>query len=152
MELSRETRPAFNDPDHAGRRDPYTVLLLAAAFVGSFLKLAIAYNTFGTNDAVTFYSFARSLSDHGLEWTYRHGVVWLQSGPLFNHPPLTAYFLRGIYHLAQADVLHSNGFSFPFLLRLPGIIADFLVILLFLKIAATDERIRRHRWALFLFA
>src|SRR5436305_1022868 len=34
--------------------------VITAGLVGLFLKLSIAFNTFGTNDVVTFYSFARS--------------------------------------------------------------------------------------------
>jgi len=107
---------------------------------------------FGTNDAVTFYSFARSLSEHGLEWTYRHGIVWLSSPSVFNHPPLTAYFLRGIYWLSRSEWFRSNGLTFPFLLRLPGIVADFAVVVLLLRIAKTHAPLRRHPWAVALFA
>src|SRR4051812_34670421 len=71
------------------------VWIVSAALFATVVKLAIAYSTFGTNDAMTFYLFARSLSDHGLEWTYQHGVVWMSSSTLFNHPPLTAFFFAG---------------------------------------------------------
>src|ERR1700731_748959 len=128
------------------------VWIISAALVTLFLKLGIAYNTFGTNDTVTFYSFARSLSEHGLEWTYRRGVVWLSSSSLFNPPPLTAYFLRAIHWLARHESLRTSGFTFPFLLRLPGIIADFGVVLLLLSIVKAQPESRRSRWALALFA
>ena len=134
----------------AGNR--IAVCIVAAALVGLFLKLAIAYNTFGTNDAVSFYYFARSLADHGLKWTYERGVAWLPVGPIFNHPPLTAYFLRGIYHLAHLEVCQANGLSFPFLLRLPGILADLGVVLMLVAIAKKDCGLRRHYWMLGLFA
>lgn len=48
------------------------------------MKLAIAYNTFGTNDVETFYLFAGSLRDHGLEWTYRNGFFFFSNFPVFN--------------------------------------------------------------------
>ena len=60
--------------------------------------------------------------------------------PMFNHPPLVSYFLRGIYSLGAVRALQENGLTFPFLLRLPGIIADFVVVLLMLRL--------RKRWAL----
>src|SRR5438477_3688385 len=41
------------------------------ALIAAAIKIAIALNTFGTNDVAAFYAFARSLSDHGLEWTYK---------------------------------------------------------------------------------
>src|SRR6516225_390130 len=99
------------------------------AFIALCLKAIIAYTTLGTNDSVTFYTFARSLSEHGLKWTYERGVAWLPKGPIFNHPPMTAWFLRFIYHLSHQAFFQTNGLSFPFLLRLPGILSDFIVVL-----------------------
>src|SRR5207253_4068590 len=60
-------------------------------------------------------------SENGLEWTYRHSIS-------FNHPPLTAYYLRAIYQLAHQTFFRENGLTFPFLLRLPGIIADLITV------------------------
>src|SRR5712692_6254930 len=125
------------------KRDLRTVCILALALVALTLKLAIAYNTIGTNDAVFFYGFAKVLSQHGLEWTYQHSRY-------FNHPPLTAYFLRAIYALTEQQWCQDVGVHFPFLLRLPGIIADFLVVLVLLRISKIDIRI--PTWALALFA
>ncbi len=125
------------------KRDLRTVCILALALVALTLKLAIAYNTIGTNDAVFFYGFAKVLSQHGLEWTYQHSRY-------FNHPPLTAYFLRAIYALTEQQWCQDVGVHFPFLLRLPGIIADFLVVLVLLRMTKTDLRI--PTWALALFA
>src|SRR5207247_2516098 len=105
--------------------------------------LAIAYNTIGTNDAVFCYGVAKVLNEHGLELTYQHSRY-------FNHPPLTAYYLRGIYALTEQKWCQDIGIHFPFLLRLPGIIADFLVVLILLGISKTDIKI--PTWALALFA
>jgi len=138
--------------DSSKDSDRLSVWIVAGAIVALVVKLAIAYNTFGTNDVVTFYSFARALSEHGLEWTYRHGVVWLSSSSLFNHPPLTSYFLRAIYRLDHIEFFRSNGITFPFLLRLPGILADFGVVLLLLNLAKTDARLSGARWAILVFA
>jgi hypothetical protein len=124
-------------------RDLRTTFILALALVALTLKLAIAYNTIGTNDAVFFYGFAKVLSEHGLEWTYQHSRY-------FNHPPLTAYYLRGIYALTEQRWCQDIGIHFPFLLRLPGIIADFFVVLILMRISKTDFRI--PTWALALFA
>lgn len=126
--------------------------ILGAATMGLLLKLIVSYCTFGTNDAFTFYAFARSLSDHGLEWTYRHGVIWLSSSSIFNHPPLTAYFLRFIYQLGHTEFCQATGLSFPFLLRLPGIIADFVVVIVLLRMIRFDARLRQCDWALGLLA
>ena len=125
------------------KRDLRTVCILALALVAMTMKLAIAYNTIGTNDAVFFYTFAKALSQHGLEWTYEHSRY-------FNHPPLTAYYLRGIYALTEQQWCQDIGLHFPFLLRLPGILADLLVVLVLLRMTKMDLRI--PTWALALFA
>ena len=124
-------------------RDLRTTFDVALALVAMTLKLALAYNTIGTNDAVFFYGFAKVLNEHGLEWTYAHSRY-------FNHPPLTAYFLRGIFLLTEQKWCQDVGIHFPFLLRLPGIIADFLVVLILLQFRKIDIRI--PTWALALFA
>lgn len=126
--------------------------IVGAALVGLALKLILSYCTFGSNDAFTFYAYARSLNDHGLAWTYQHGTIWLSSSTIFNHPPLTAYFLRLIYHLNQTEFCRVNGLTFPFLLRLPGIIADFIVVLVLLRWIKSDTRLRRYEWSLALLA
>ena len=124
-------------------RDLRTTSILALALVALALKLTIAYNTIGTNDAVFFYGFAKVLSQHSLEWTYQHSRY-------FNHPPLTAYYLRGIYFVTEQRWCQDLGIHFPFLLRLPGIMADFLVVLVLLRI--TKMCLRIPIWALALFA
>jgi len=124
-------------------RDLRTTFIVALALVATTLKLALAYNTIGTNDAVFFYGFAKVLNEHGLEWTYAHSRY-------FNHPPLTAYFLRGIFLLTEQNWCQDLGIHFPFLLRLPGIIADFLVVLVLLRFRKIDIVI--PTWALALFA
>ncbi len=123
-------------------RDLRATFIVALALVATTLKLAIAYNTIGTNDAVFFYGFAKALHEHGLEWTYAHSRY-------FNHPPLTAYFLRGIFLLTEHQWCQDIGIHFPFLLRLPGIVADFLVVLVLLQFRKIDIRI--PTWALALF-
>src|SRR5438105_15501656 len=124
-------------------RDLRTTCILALALVALTLKLTIAYNTIGTNDAVFFYGFAKVLSQHSLECTYQHSRY-------FNHPPLTAYYLRGIYFVTEHRWCQELGVHFPFLLRLPGIIADFLVVLVLLRVIRTYLRL--PTWALALFA
>jgi Glycosyltransferase family 87 len=128
------------------------VWIFAFALIATFAKLVVALNTFGTNDVATFYRFAHALANHGLEWTYRNCVPWISNRPLFNHPPLVAYFLKFIFSLQQSRIIADNGITFPFLLRLPGIVADFIVVLLVMKMSMLDERLRLPAWALALFA
>lgn len=125
------------------KRDLRSAIIVSLAVIALTLKLAIAYNTIGTNDAVIFYGFAKVLNEHGLEWTYAHSRF-------FNHPPLTAYFLRGIFVLTEQKWCQDLGIHFLFLLRLPGIIADFFVVLILLQFGKIGIRI--PTWALGLFA
>ena len=128
MSPTRDLRPAF---------------IIAFALVATTLKLAIAYNTIGTNDAVFFYGFAKVLNEHGLEWTYAHSRY-------FNHPPLTAYFLRGMFLLTEQRWCQDLGIHFPFLLRFPGIVADFFVVVVLIQLRKIDILI--PTWALAVFA
>lgn len=119
-----------------------SVWIVAGAFLALVLKLSIALNTLGTNDAYFFNLFARDIAEHGLQWTYAHR-------PMFNHPPLTAYYLKGIYAFQNFFVLGDASVTFAFLLRLPGILADFVVVLTVLKLA---DAWRLSTRALMLFA
>src|SRR6185295_10451006 len=134
------------------RLNRYKACVIAAALVAFVAKLAIAYTTIGTNDAVTFYAFARSLSEHGLKWTYERGVVWLPNGPIFNHPPLTGWFLQLIRFLSYQQVFESNGLSFSFLLRFPGIVADFVVVCVLLRLSLRDPKLRDRATAIVVLA
>src|SRR4029077_8776289 len=125
------------------KRDLRSVCVVAFALIAAGLKVAIAYNTIGSNDTVLFYGFAKVLSEHSLEWTYQHSRY-------FNHPPLTAYYLRAIYGLTEQRWCQDFGIHFPFLLRLPGIIADFLVVVVLLRMSKIDLRI--PAWTLVIFA
>lgn len=142
---SLEKPPARNNTVVSSSQTKHRALWIAiAALLATAAKAAIAWNTIGTNDVVTFYYFARSLQEHGLEWTYLHHIA-------FNHPPVTAYFLVGIYKLAQLPFLQENGISFPFLLRLPGILADLVSIWAVVETAKSVES-KVPTWALLLFA
>jgi len=121
------------------------VLVLCLALAALVAKVAIAYNTLGTNDAVFFYGFGYGIRKYGLAWTYAHSIY-------FNHPPLTAYYLRAIYALSQQQWCRDHGIHFPFLLRLPGIFADFFVVLILVRIAKLNIGFGVPTWALAVFA
>lgn len=93
--------------------------LLLAASLALILKLVCAATTLGTNDADTFYNFGRFIWEHGLLAQYRVTTE-------FNHTPLVGWFCAAIYGLGQ-------GFAFNWLLRLPGILADFLSVAVLLR-------------------
>jgi hypothetical protein len=120
-------------------------MIVLAALVAAILKIGIALLTLGTNDVIAFYQFAKALETHGLTWTYEHSA-------LFNHPPLVGYFLQGLAWVDHQPFFGQNGLAFPFLLRFPGIVADFIVVLLVLFIVRECPQLRPPRWALILFA
>lgn len=140
LELAKMTDTRGDDPFFAR-----PVLIVAVALIASLFKIGIALATLGTNDVIAFYEFAKALETHGLNWTYEHSI-------LFNHPPLVGYFLRGLAWLDHQPFFRQNGLTFPFLLRLPGIIADFGVVLLVLAVVREYPHLRPPRWALLLFA
>jgi hypothetical protein len=119
--------------------------IVGLGLIGLILKLVIAFNTFGSSDVVTFYQFGKVLNENGLEWTYRHSIP-------FNHPPLIASYLRAIYQLDHQPFFRDNGLTFPFLLRLPGIIADLITVVAFCWMTGQDRQFRIPTWALVLFA
>ena len=119
--------------------------IVVVALIAALLKTGIALMTLGTNDSIAFYQFAKALETHGLAWTYQHSA-------LFNHPPLVGYLLQGLAWLDHQPFCRQNGLTFPFLLRFPGIIADFLVVLLVLFVVREYPELRPPRWALLLFA
>ena len=116
--------------------------IIAAALVGLALKCTIALNTLGTGDVLAFYKFGHTLTEHSLEWSYQHDKA-------LNHPPLVAYYVRLIYGADHVAVLRENGISFQFLLRLPAIIADLVVVLL---LARCRKQLSLPTWSLIVLA
>jgi hypothetical protein len=100
--------------------------ILTAALLALAVKLACAALTLGTNDADSFYNFGRFISEHGLLAQYR-------ATPEFNHTPLTGRFGALIYGLG-------HGAGFNFLLRVPGILADFAVVQALLRWSQIEGR------------
>ena len=122
-----------------------TFCIVGVGLIGVVLKLLIALNTFGTTDVLMFYQFAHALTQHDLAWLYQHSIY-------FNHPPLTAYYLRLIFFLDHQAGFRENGLTFPVLLRLPGIVADFVTFLVLFRASKSDAGIHLATWALALFA
>ncbi len=128
--------PPLSDPDVCRK------WIFPAALIALWAKLAIAYSTLGSNDIGSFYMFAGAL--------FRGGVAELYAQDIsFNHSPLVAYYLRLIYGLAHQPFFEQHGITFPFLLRLPGIFADAIVVLL---LARWRIRLGLPGWSLLLLA
>jgi len=93
------------------------LLLVAAVLFATSVKLLLAWFTVGSNDVVTWLTFAKTAQTCG-------GCVYGSLGPYgdpFNHPPFIIHVL---------NLLPVSSGLFPFWLRLPSIAAD--VVSLFL--------------------
>jgi len=118
----------------------YVLLSAAVAFL---LKLYCASTTIGTNDVVMFNHWGKLINRNGLAHTY-------QTMPLFNHTPLIAAFSAGLQKINGDDAANLGKSEVPLLLRLPGIAADFLMVLVLLRIRQLTGS--PPWWALTLFA
>jgi Glycosyltransferase family 87 len=128
--------------ESAPRASPYRSMpqprafILVAAFFALAVKLCIAALTVGTNDAESFYNFGRFIWEHGLLSQYR-------VAPEFNHTPMTGWFCAAAYGIGQ-------GLGFNWFLRAPGIVSDFISVLVLLR--WREMAGRPPSWALALFA
>ncbi|MBA2743153.1 MAG: hypothetical protein H0U43_02380, partial [Chthoniobacterales bacterium] len=124
-----------NVPSAEDRFFERPMLVVVVALAAALAKVAIASLTLGSNDVIAFYQFAKALETHDLAWTYEHSI-------LFNHPPLVGYLLERLARLDHQPFFQENGLTFPLLLRLPGIAADFGVVLLILSVVREYPHLR----------
>jgi hypothetical protein len=113
-------------------------LVLIAAFVALVAKLCIASMTVGTSDVILFGIFGEMIGRHGLAYTYEHAQI-------FNHTPLVGAWAAGLAQIGGGRVQ-----DYAFTLRMPGILADFLSVLVLLRLRQKTGR--PPVWALVLFA
>jgi hypothetical protein len=123
-----------------------TSIVILAALVAMGLKIYCAAMTIGTNDVPLNFKYGKVISEQGLDYLYRSKLF-------FNHTPAVGSFLCLSYNLAAA--LNPPGTPdackfFPLILRFPGIVADFLVVMLLLKLR--EKTGNPPTWALVLFA
>ncbi len=115
--------------------------ILLAAVLALAAKLYCAATTVGTNDAVFFYGFGKVINKYGLEYLY-------EKVNIFNHTPM----IGGYTALLQSanPVQKFSAMPYWFFLRLPGIVADFLSVLILLRIQKRTGT--PPAWAIALFA
>jgi len=99
-------------------------LIIASIVLATILKIYCASTTYGTNDTGLFQMYGQALYENGLEATYR-------ATDYYNHTPVLSIVLIGIYWLSN-----TFSWSFPLLLRLPGIAADVVTTLMFWRLAS----------------
>jgi 4-amino-4-deoxy-L-arabinose transferase-like glycosyltransferase len=97
------------------------LVVIFSAAIATMLKLQIAERTFGTNDVGIFGVFAQGVRDFGPVGIYGHHF----EVSVYNHGPLVGWYLLAINWLLDHHVT-----SFPFLIRLPACLADFVTALL----------------------
>jgi hypothetical protein len=106
-------------------RRPWVICGVVALCV----KLALACNTIGSTDVLTWKMFADAMDANGPVWLYHASVH-------FNHPPFMARVLTVINWLAEIAPL-----GFPFWLRLPAILCDFGSLCLMAAILQPNPRL-----------
>ena len=87
-------------------------LLPRLILVGFAVRLLLLFFTLGSNDVGTWYWFARSIAENGLEATYLEGRG-------FNHPPL-----MGLLSVLALQVSEATPLAFPVALKLPSVVAE----------------------------
>jgi hypothetical protein len=107
--------------------------VVIAAYVALAAKLLLALVTAGTNDVGAFLRFGETIRAHGLGAMYR-------TDPDFNHSPL----------IALLTVVLAPLQSFPFWIRLPGILADLVTVKVLIGLNEAHRLV--PWWALTLFA
>jgi len=113
-----------------------TLIFAAAVTIGTVLKIYCASTTYGTNDTGLFQLYGQAVYEAGLEETYR-------TSQHFNHTPMLAMVLVGLYWLSK-----TFAWSYPLLLRLPGIAADVVTALVVWRAVTVDMPGRiSYAWA-----
>ena len=117
--------------------------LSIAALLAFILKIALALNTYGTNDVLTWEGNAAKINaDGGLAW-YRDGVeipVTRNDGSQFiriqlnNHPPFVIHMLQSWDYLARI-----SGLPFRFWLRFTSSLADIGSLIFIWKILTVSK-------------
>ncbi|HEX4084459.1 MAG TPA: glycosyltransferase 87 family protein [Chthoniobacteraceae bacterium] len=105
-------------------------IVIGIALVALAAKIYCAATTFGSGDVTTICIFGKTIDAHGLDYLYR-------ADHLFNHPPLAGAFFWWLYHVSS-DISPTGicgvPTALPLLLRLPSVLADFMAVLILLKI------------------
>src|SRR6267142_4371502 len=122
------------------------LIVTVAGIVAAALKIYCAATTFGSCDVTIICRFGQIVDSMGLDYMYRLDRH-------FNHPPVTGEFFGLVYHIAAwitPPAAYAVPHSFPFLLRLPSIIADALALLILLRLHQKTGN--PPVWSLALFA
>lgn len=96
------------------------ILLVGGVLAATIVKLILAYTTFGTTDVAYWEMFLEGYRRLGGLGLYRNTILFPgRFNEVFNHPPFMILVLRALGGLQEV-----TGLPFPFLLRIPPILAD----------------------------
>lgn len=96
------------------------ILLVSGIVAATVVKLILAYTTFGTTDVAYWEMFLEGYQRLGGLGLYRNTILFPgRFNEVFNHPPFMILVLR-----AMGELQAATGLPFPFLLRIPPILAD----------------------------
>ena len=109
-------------------------LIIAAVAISFAVKMALAVQTYGTNDALTWEADLEKIRSEGGLTLYRDGVIPHRGGALFSkqrfsHPP---FMIRTIS--AWGWLADKTGFPLRFWIRLTCGLADVVSVILLLRI------------------
>jgi hypothetical protein len=126
--------------------------LVAIAIISFLIKCAMAYLTYGTNDASTWQMDVVKVSTQGVAALYRDGVQYVSRGHLsqaqvFSHPPSMIHMLLFFNVLAGL-----TGLPIQFWMRLFCAMADGLSLIVVWKIADRSPLLQISTKALMLLA
>jgi hypothetical protein len=113
--------------------------IATVAAIAFLAKLALALNTYGTNDVYTYERF-------GL-WSRYFGAELYKIAPDLNHPPSMLHLLRLLIGVGEWTHL-----GFAFCIRFPGIVADAGTVWLICRILGPRIGERSVFWAVLLIA
>src|SRR5690349_18004577 len=102
-------------------------VIVALLVLGFLIRLGLAVISWGSNDAVYFYTFGNEIDAHGLLYTY-------VENPDYNHPPIPGLWAAAARLMTQrlgSGTLAVSAFCILF--KLPVILADGLTAWLLYK-------------------
>ncbi len=114
------------------------LLILALALLAAAAKVYCAWTTIGTADVAFFAQYGHIVAERGVAAVYREV-------PIYNHPPLLTEYIGLV-----ADWSGGSGRAVARMIRLPGIAADFALVLTLLWVRRKTGR--PAWWLLALFA
>jgi hypothetical protein len=97
------------------RADVLLTALFLAGVAGLVVRVVLVGISVGSNDMLTWRSFARDTAEHGLGWMYDNVEA-------FNHPPLMGLFASLAHRVSEQHA----ALRFDWLFKVPMVLADVL--------------------------